>query len=127
MSRRGDLKSCLSSQGIQATQGLLSRVLLNIVGQIGEARNTRLDPIKGPGVGRTRLFDGRKSGSESFTRPVAWIVGDVLTVSLERLVSVSDEGFDLVVPQSQTDGAHRLLTRQRNRNDIKRPFLQGSA
>src|SRR5262249_54829962 len=84
--------------------------------------NTRLDPIKGPGVGRNRLFDGRKSGSESFTPPVAWRVGDVLTVSFERLVSVSDEGFDLVVPQSQTDGAHRLLTLQRNSNDIKRPF-----
>jgi len=37
MRRRRDLKTCLSSQGIQATQALLSRVLLNIVGQIGEA------------------------------------------------------------------------------------------
>src|SRR5262245_18956978 len=85
-------------QPIQTLQGALVDLVLHSLGQVGEALQTRFNLMDRLFVGRQRLFDSCQDCSKGYTTPVAWIVGEVLTVPFLHFLSGGDERVQLVVP-----------------------------
>lgn len=104
----------MSLLAIQALQRSLSDRLLNSLIKIGDTLDACFDPIDGLFVGKKRLFYQGENCPKCLTSLIAWIVGEVMTVPIDHLVTGCDESLDLLMPQTQTDRADRLLILQRS-------------